>query len=157
MHDVVLRPAQLDEAAAISALAQRSKAHWGYDQRFLAACRDDLTIDPSWCDGIHLVVAERRGALLGYYRLVGEAPTGELAGLFVDPGVIGRGLGGRLLRHAADLSRRLGIRTLAIDSDPHAEAFYLHAGAIRVGETASAVEPGRFLPRLELDLTTGQT
>lgn len=54
MRDVVLRPAEPDEATAISALAQRSKAHWGYGQEFLVACRDDLTIDPLWCDGTHL-------------------------------------------------------------------------------------------------------
>lgn len=78
-HGAVLRPAGPDEAAAISALALRSKAHWGYDEAFLAACRDDLTIDPSWCDGVRLVVAEADGTLLGYCRVAGPPPVGELA------------------------------------------------------------------------------
>lgn len=148
---IVLRPAGPDEAVAISELALRSKAHWGYDAEFLAACRDDLTIDPVWCDGVRLVVAEADGTLLGYSRIAGRPPVGELAGLFVDPAAIGQGLGGRLLRKAADLAHRLGLRTLTIDSDPHAEPFYLHCGAVRVGEAASTVRPDRLLPRLELD------
>ena len=148
---VVLRPARPEEAAAISELALRSKAHWGYDEAFLAACRDDLTIDPAWCDGVRLVVAETDGELLGYCRVAGLPPVGELAGLFVSPAGIGQGLGGRLLRHAVDLAHRLGMHTLTIDSDPDAEPFYRHSGAVRVGETPSTVRPDRLLPRLELD------
>jgi len=83
---VVVRAARPAEAGAISALALRSKGHWGYDEGFLAACREELTIRPEWCDGVRLVVAEQAGELLGYARVAGEPPVGELAGLFVDPG-----------------------------------------------------------------------
>jgi hypothetical protein len=38
-----IRPARPGEAAALSALAMRSKAHWGYDQEFLEAVRPVLT------------------------------------------------------------------------------------------------------------------
>ena len=37
-----IRPARPEEAGAISALALRSKGHWGYDPAFLEACREDL-------------------------------------------------------------------------------------------------------------------
>jgi GNAT superfamily N-acetyltransferase len=147
---VTVRPARADEAAAISALALRSKGHWGYDPAFLDACRDDLTIDPAWCDGVRLVVAEEAGALLGYARIAGGPPLGELAGLFVDPTAIGRGVGGLLLRHAVGIAAGLGMTALEIESDPNAERFYRHAGAVRTGESPSTVDPTRFLPRLEL-------
>jgi GNAT superfamily N-acetyltransferase len=147
---VTVRPARPSEAPAISALALRSKGHWGYDPAFLEACRADLTIDPAWCDGVRLVVADEAGTLLGYARVSGEPPVGELDGLFVDPAAIGRGVGGLLLRHAIGIARDLGLRALAIDSDPHAEAFYRHAGAVRTGESPSTVDPTRLLPRLEL-------
>jgi len=152
MGDVVLRPARPGEAASISALAMRSKAHWGYDKEFLAACEADLTIDPAWCDGVRLIVAVGGEELLGYSRVSGEAPDGELDGLFVDPRAIGTGLGGQLLRAAIATARSLGMTRLGIDSDPGAEPFYLHAGAVRVGESPSTVIPGRMLPRLELSL-----
>lgn len=148
--DVTVRPGRPAEAAAIGALALRSKGHWGYDAAFLAACRDDLSIDPAWCDGTRLVVAVAGDTLLGYARVAGGPPVGELAGLFVDPAAIGRGVGGLLLREALAVAGRLGLRVLEIDSDPHAEPFYRHAGAVRVGSSPSTVDPTRLLPHLEL-------
>jgi GNAT superfamily N-acetyltransferase len=147
---VTVRAARPAEADAISALALRSKGHWGYDPAFLEACREDLTIDAAWCDGVRLVIAEEAGTLLGYARVSGEPPVGGLDGLFVDPAAIGRGVGGLLLRHTVQIARGLGMRALALDSDPHAEAFYRHAGAIRTGVARSTVDPERLLPRLEL-------
>jgi hypothetical protein len=74
---VIVRAARPEEAGAISALALRSKGHWGF---------------------------------------------------------------------AADL----GMHTLEIDSDPYAEPFYRHAGAVRTGEAVSTVDPDRRLPHLTL-------
>ena len=152
MGQLRIRPAVPGEAAALSALAVRSKAHWGYDEAFLDACRDELATAAEECDGIHVQVAERDGALIGYYKLAGQPPVGELADLFIDPSAIGAGVGSRLLRHALDLARRLGLHILTIDADPNAEAFYRRAGAVRVGSVASGSIPGRELPRLELRL-----
>jgi len=151
---VIIRAGLPSEAGAISALALRSKGHWGYDAAFLEACREDLTIDPAWCDGVRLVVAEEDGVLLGYVRIAGEPPVGELDGLFVDPPAIGRGIGGLLLQHAVATAAGLGLETLEIDSDPYAEPFYRHAGAVRTGTTSSTVDPTRSLPRLLLAVTS---
>lgn len=150
--DVLLRPARQAEAALLTELALRSKGHWGYDAAFVAACRDELTIEAAQCDGVHVIVAERAGRVGGYYQLAGEPPRGELADLFIDPPAIGLGIGGALLRHARDHARSLGYELLTIDADPHAEAFYVHGGAVRSGETPSGSIPGRMLPRLELSV-----
>ena len=150
MVDVLLRPARQAEAALLTELARRSKGHWGYDAAFVAACHDELTIEAAQCDGVHVIVAERAGRVGGYYQLAGEPPRGELADLFIDPPAIGLGIGGALLRHARDHARSLGYELLTIDADPHAEAFYVHGGAVRSGVTPSGSIPGRMLPRLEL-------
>jgi GNAT superfamily N-acetyltransferase len=147
---VTLRPAVPAEADALSRLALRSKGYWGYDEEFLAACRVELTLRPEQCDGVHTVVAERGDALLGFYRLAGEAPVAELADLFVDPTVIGRGVGATLLADAVDRARALGVSRLVIDADPHAAGFYVRMGARRVGSVASSSIVRRQLPRFEL-------
>lgn len=152
MSELSLRPAQQDEAPQLTELALRSKGHWGYDQAFLAACRVELTVDAAECDGLHIICAERAGQIVGYYQLAGDPPTGELADVFVDPSAIGYGVGGELLRYALEHARQLGYDLLTIDADPHAEAFYLHAGACRVGEVPSGSIPNRKLPRLELSV-----
>jgi GNAT superfamily N-acetyltransferase len=147
---VTLRPAVPREAEALSRLAVRSKGHWGYDEEFLEACRGQLMLQPEQCDGVHTVLAERGDALLGFYRLAGEAPVAELADLFVDPTAIGRGVGATLLADAVDRARALGVSRLVIDADPHAAGFYVRMGARRVGSVASSSIVGRELPRFEL-------
>lgn len=71
---------------------------------------------------------------LGTYRLPGSPPQGELEDLWLDPRVIGRGLGRRLLEHALRTAAELGFDSLLIEGDPNAEGFYLSMGTIRVDD-----------------------
>jgi N-acetylglutamate synthase-like GNAT family acetyltransferase len=150
MRRVRIRPAAGHEAADLTELAVRSKGHWGYDAAFLTACRDELTVSPADCDGSRVMVAEQNHTVVGFYQLTGESPTGELVALFVDPAAIGSGLGRRLLRHALDRARELGMSSVIIDADPYAEPFYVRAGARRIGAVASGSIEGRVLPQLEM-------
>ena len=149
----LIRPAAPREASLLSELAVRSKSHWGYDADFLAACRVELTVDPRSCDGVRTWVAVRDDRAVGFYHLAGDPPVGELADLFVDPPWIGTGVGRALIEHAIAQGRGLGFERLTLDADPGAEAFYLRAGAERVGQVPSGSIPGRLLPRMELRLT----
>ena len=144
-----IRPARLDEAAALSALALRSKAFWGYSTEFLERCRDELAVRP---DKGHTLVAEGRTGLLGFVTITGAPPEGELDALFVEPAAVGRGVGRALLDAARALARAEGFRALAIQADPNAESFYLRHGAVRAGERPSASIPGRMLPLLFLTM-----
>jgi GNAT superfamily N-acetyltransferase len=149
-----LRAARPDEVAALSELALRSKAHWGYDDAFMAACGDELTLHPDDLASGVVVVAEADGEPIGLSRLTG--PDGEGIGetdmLFVAPERIGTGIGHALFaRLRADAVAR-GCTALRIEADPNAAAFYEHEGAVRVGEVPSASISGRVLPLLRLDL-----
>lgn len=140
---------QTDDAAELSALALRSKGHWGYDDAFLEACRDELTCTPADCASGDLFVGVCDSTIVGFGMVRGAGGDGELEALFVDPPWIGRGVGSRLLAHALDVARARGIVRLRLDADPGAEQFYTRHGARRVGEVASGSIPGRLLPRLE--------
>ncbi|MFI2782889.1 GNAT family N-acetyltransferase [Streptomyces sp. ALB3] len=147
-----LRPGRPSEATALTGLALRSKAHWGYDEAFMAACRDELTVRPGDTAGGRTVVAEEDGRVLGFTTLAGEPPEGALAMMFVEPDTIGRGVGRLLFEHTVEHARRLGFVRLTIDADPNAEPFYTAMGAVRIGATPSGSVPGRELPLLELGL-----
>ena len=147
-----LRPGRPGEAAALTGLALRSKAHWGYDEAFMAACRDELTVRPGDTAGGRTVVAEEDGRVLGFTTLSGEPPEGALGMMFVEPGTIGRGVGRLLFEHTMGRARRLGFETLTIDADPNAEPFYTAMGAVRIGATPSGSIPGRSLPLLRIAL-----
>lgn len=66
--------------------------------------------------------------------------------LFVAPEAIGGGVGRLLYRHVPREAGRLGFTRLAIEADPHAEAFYLAMGAQRIGDAPSGSVPDRALP-----------
>jgi GNAT superfamily N-acetyltransferase len=150
-----IRPARPDEAEALSALALRSKAYWGYDRAFLERCRDELTLRSGDMLARRASVAELDGRVIGFVTVEGEPPEGEIGALFVEPDVIGSGAGRALWAHAVAIARRAGFCRLRIDADPGAEGFYLRMGAQRCGEAPSGSVPGRMLPRLEYDLSDG--
>ncbi|GIH09747.1 N-acetyltransferase [Rhizocola hellebori] len=146
---LTLRAARPGEAAELTELVMRSKAHWGYDEEFLDRVRPALTV------GDHqlptTVVAEYDGREAGVATLIGEPPEGELDLLFVDPWAIGLGIGKALFLDSLDRARLRGFTRLLIESDPYAEEFYLHMGAVRIGETVSSAT-GRSLPLLAYEV-----
>ncbi|GAA3532497.1 hypothetical protein GCM10022222_14720 [Amycolatopsis ultiminotia] len=147
------RAARPAEAAALSELALRSKAHWGYDEAFLTACRAELTLDPAELVARRTTVAEEGDRLLGFHTLDGAPPEAELGCLFVEPSAIGTGVGRALWEHAVTTARALGCTRLILEADPFAEPFYLRMGAVRTGTAPSASIPGRELPRMSCPLT----
>jgi GNAT superfamily N-acetyltransferase len=151
--DAAIRRARLDEAGVLSALGLRSKAHWGYDADFLAACRDDLTLSADDIASSPVYVCDGEDALLGYYRLVlQDDGVAELDALFVEPTAMGQGVGRRLWHHAVATATQVGCSEMVWQSDPQAEGFYLAMGARGAGESESTVSPGRMLPLMRFQL-----
>jgi GNAT superfamily N-acetyltransferase len=153
-----MRPACADEAGALSSLAIRSKARWGYDAEFLEACRPALTLDPSELRARRAVVAEdESGQVVGFYTLDGAPPMAELGNLWIEPAHLRRGVGRRLWDHAVAAAEAIGCTAVLIDADPHAEGFYLAMNAERIGAVPSTVVPGRMLPRLRYRISARTT
>ncbi|SBT52342.1 GNAT family N-acetyltransferase [Micromonospora auratinigra] len=152
--DLLIRPARPDEAAELTELALRSKAHWGYDEAFLTRCRAELTLTPADVTARQVTVAERDGRVVGLAVLAGDPPELELDMLFVDPPAIGTGVGRVLFRHAAATARAAGARSLRIEADPGAVPFYRRVGAVPAGTSVSP-STGRELPLLRYNLSAG--
>ena len=144
----VIRRARRADAAALSALALRSKAVWGYDAAFMAACRAELTITADSIAGRPTWVLEERAAMLGFYQLRIDDRMAEVAQFFIAPGSLRGGIGRRLWAHLEAQARAAGCTRLEVDSDPHAEGFYRAMGMTRVGVAPSGSIPGRLLPHL---------
>jgi len=152
---ISLRKARSAEAAELSNLAMRSKAFWGYSAEFMAACAAELTWDADDIDdpAFSFVVAESTATIVGFYATRRLSDTDyELEALFVDPEHIGSGVGRALIQHAVDALQQEQAATLSVLGDPHAEAFYVAAGARKVGMQASGSIPGRELPLFEIAL-----
>lgn len=143
-------------AAAMSKLAMRAKAYWGYSHDFMAQCETELTVHQSDISAVqwHHVVAINDEALLGFYACqVVDSDKAELDALFVQPEWFGVGIGKALFNDCVAYLGQHGIATLCIQSDPNAAAFYRAVGAHHVGQRASGSIRGRRLPVFEFDVT----
>lgn len=147
-----IRRARREEAEALTALAIRSKSHWGYAGEFLARARPEMTLSADEvADHETWALEDAVGRVIGFYRIVPTQPP-VLEDLWVEPAAIGAGRGRLLWEHAVATGRALGAAALELDADPNAVGFYERMGARQVGETPSAVVPGRRLPRMRIDL-----
>jgi N-acetylglutamate synthase-like GNAT family acetyltransferase len=149
----LIRSARPHEGEALSALALRSKAHWGYDAAFMAACVDELTVSAESIQKNPTYVVEAKGRILGFYML--ESPNGreiELGYLFVEPDVIGKGYGSQLMCHAKGKALELGYQAMFIQGDPNAESFYRSMGGKKIADKPSSSILGRELPLFKIDL-----
>lgn len=146
----MIREATAADLPALGDVAMRSKAHWGYSDAFLDACREELSpteadLGPglaTWDDGTPRAVA----------HLVPDGAEAELYLLFVAPEAMGQGIGRALFRWAAETARAQGATRLALDADPCAQAFYERMGCRKVADVPSATWPDRLLPRMTLEL-----
>ncbi len=151
MSGLVIRDARPGEAGRLSELAFVSKAHWGYDEAFMAACRDELTVTAQDIARDIVRVGEVAGEVVGYHWLTEAEKPGalEVQAFFIDPPAIGHGYGRALWRDLETCARGAGCRLLVVQSDPFAVDFYRTMGASDVGERPSGSIPGRVLPLLE--------
>jgi len=149
---LTIRPASADEADLLTDLGLRAKAVWGYDAAFLARCRTVMTVKASGIESRPHFVAELNSRIAGFYGFEPEAEGVGLDYLFVEPDLIGCGIGRALWRHAVETARGLGHPALIVVSDPNAEGFYRRMGCRRIGTRPSELEDGRRLPLLRFDL-----
>lgn len=153
---VVVRPARPGEAATLTALCIRSKAHWAYDDAFMKLSAAALVVNEAdIVAGRVLVAATADGPPLGMASVLGDGETVDLDSLFVDPPAIGLGAGRLLFEAAVGMARGLGARRMTILADPNAVSFYERMGARFVRNAPSDAIPGRLLPFYEYDLTSG--
>lgn len=148
----VIRPARSTEAELLTDLSLRSKAVWGYDASFLTRCRSIMTIESASIDSQPHYVAEVDGRIAGFYGFEPESDGIGLDFMFVEPDLMGRGVGRALWHHAVATASGIGHAALIVVSDPHAEGFYLKMGCRRIGTRASELESGRQLPVLRFGL-----
>lgn len=94
---MTIREAAPEDAAAISEVAMRAKAHWGYDQEFLHACHPELTWTAEEIERDDVLVWDEEGTVAGVTTRTGEVPDGSLRAVFVDPALHGRGVGRALV------------------------------------------------------------
>jgi GNAT superfamily N-acetyltransferase len=138
---ISVRRAVFGEAATLTALAQRSKAHWGYPTEWLNSWRSQLTIDGSYILRHEVLVAELGGRIAGMCSLERSERGWALEHVWVDPEHMGHGVGKALVEQALAIAASVNSGPVRIEADPNAAGFYRRLGAREVGKVSAAM-PG---------------
>jgi GNAT superfamily N-acetyltransferase len=149
---LAIRTPRADELPGLGDLCLRSKAVWGYDETFMAACRAELSFEAGDLLATQIAVLELDNERLGVAQVKVVDTEADLLKLFVDPTALRRGAGKILFDWAADVARKMGARRLFIEADPGAAPFYRRMGARDAGFAPSGSIAGRMLPRLVFEL-----
>ena len=147
----MIRRATADDADALSDLAHRAKAHWGYPAAWMREWDAQLTIIPGYLEMHDVWVSDENGAIVGMCALEDRKDHWNMEHVWVDPAAHGRGVGRALVMHALEEARRRHAGVVELLSDPYASGFYERLGARRAGEVPAPM-PGakdRTLPRFE--------
>jgi GNAT superfamily N-acetyltransferase len=145
--------ARPDEASELTAIARSSKGHWGYPKDWLRRWEDVLTITPEYIRMYPTYVAFSTGHIAGFCSIRTREREAYLDHLWVLPSELRRGIGRLLFEIAEGVARTAGAARLKVESDPHAEEFYIRMGASRYGRVAAAMDgQERHLALLEKDL-----
>jgi molybdenum cofactor cytidylyltransferase len=150
-----IRRAVAEDATALSALALRAKAYWGYAEAQVEAWRVSLEVSAESVSVHPTFVAELDGDVVGFYSLTPSASSWELDNLWVAPEHMRRGFGRLLVLHALQTAAEGGAPSVVVDADPNAEPFYVACGATRTGEIAAPIagQPDRVRPQLTFGST----
>ncbi len=129
----------------------RAKRSNGYDDAFMDACREELTVTASDLEDGEYWVA-RSDAVCGLVCLENGADKGqgEVHALFVDPDRQRQGIGRMLWLKVVERAKTRGFASLHLDADPAAVPFYRAMGCVVVGEAPSGSIAGRMLPRMAI-------
>ena len=152
---VTLRKATGDDVDALTDLAHRAKAHWGYPASWMREWDAQLTIIPGYIDLHDVWVAERGGAIVGMCALEDRGARWMLEHVWVEPSLHRHGIGRRLVLQALETARARRARVVELLADPYASGFYDRLGARLTGHVHAPM-PGardRLLPRYEFDLS----
>src|SRR3954451_19660398 len=149
-----IRRAAAEDADALSDLAHRAKAHWGYPASWMREWDAQLTILPGYLEMHDVWVAEGEGHVIGMCALEDRGPRWMLEHVWVEPRLHRGGIGRSLVMRALEGARRRDARTVELLADPYATGFYERLGARHTGDVQAPM-PGardRTLPRYEFDL-----
>jgi GNAT superfamily N-acetyltransferase len=151
---VRFRRVSAEDSRELTALVMQSKAVWGYSDAQMQVWRPGLEISVESLGARPACIAEVDGRIAGFYTLIESGEEWDLEDLWVFPDYMRSGIGRALLKHAADVAAAGGATSLRIESDPHAERFYIACGATRIGTVSAPIdgEPGRVRPVLRLSL-----
>jgi GNAT superfamily N-acetyltransferase len=142
-----------EDASTLTDIAHAAKGHWGYPKSWLREWDDVLSITSEYILNNPTYVAISDERIVGFCSVLVGGDEARLDHLWVMPSEMKRGVGRALFELAEGIAHSSGAGCILVESDPHAEAFYVVMGATSYGQVPAAMDENeRFLPLLRKSL-----
>lgn len=142
--------ATVQQGELLADLLIASKGYWGYSVEQLQHWRKLVDFDSHYIEQNTVKIIYQQTTIIGFFAIK-KGETDELDHLWLLPPAIGKGIGNIAFNEIVNECRNQGITSFMITSDPDAEGFYRHKGAIRVSQVMSEAQ-NRMLPLLRFDV-----
>ncbi|MDP9233352.1 MAG: GNAT family N-acetyltransferase [Actinomycetota bacterium] len=143
--DVRIRAGRAGEGKLLREIAIAAKSYWGYDSTWVREWAEGGDFSAEALAQRDVFVADVGSAPVGWEATIPKGEVCWLEDLWVAPAWIGKGIGTRLWRYAAEHAQRVGARRLEWEAEPNAVGFYERMGG-RYLRDSEASEWGRALP-----------
>jgi GNAT superfamily N-acetyltransferase len=148
-----IRAVDPQEGERLREIAIASKSHWGYDLDRVTQWAAQGDFSPQGLRSKEIYVADVDGRAVGWAALIPRGEVCWLDDLWIEPEWIGKGIGTRLFRHAAERGKHLGAQRMEWEAEPHALGFYERMGGRYLRDSEPGVW-GRTLAVMGVDLAS---
>lgn len=149
---IEIRSARESESQRLTGISFSAKSFWPYPESYFEIWKSELTITPEYIRENVVFLAEAKGAIVGYYSLVGSegqtlktSKDCNLDHIYILPEFMGRKIGKALIEHAKSVAKAKGFGEIWAMADPNAKGFYEKMTATYVRDQPSNI-PGRDIP-----------
>lgn len=146
-----IKKASINDNEILTEITKKSKAYWGYSEEQLLKWDSNLTISKVYIENNTVFTLTNDNKIIGYYSYITKEKNAILDNLFILPEYIGKGFGKYLMSHFLNRMKNEKFEKVTLDSEPHAENFYLKIGFKKIGEFETSIK-NRFMPIMEMTL-----
>lgn len=144
-EDMIYEPAKLEDADELSALAIRSKRHWGYSKEAMELWNVNLTITEDFLKSHTVIKAMLENEIVGFFALEEIKPVTRIAQYWIDTPYMRKGYGSAMYKYLKEFLRQRGVQKATVVLDPNGLQFFENKGAVILDKIENKVKNFRLV------------
>ena len=128
-EDMIFEPATIDDVEELSAVAIRSKRHWGYSKEAMELWNQNLTITEDFVQTHTVIKATLEDEIVGFFALEEIKPTTRIAQYWIDTPYMRKGYGSVMYDYLKNYLKSKNVEKVTLVMDPNGLAFFERKGA----------------------------
>lgn len=126
---MIFEPATIDDVEELSAVAIRSKRHWGYSKEAMELWNQNLTITEDFIQTHTVIKATLEDEIVGFFALEEIKPTTRIAQYWIDTPYMRKGYGSVMYDYLKNYLKSKNVEKVTLVMDPNGLAFFEKKGA----------------------------